>query len=150
METIGDIIAEMREYNESTNPPWVCFNEDGGVNITNLIDRIEAAVVRENRTCQESQQVDDTAKMREALKMFVDKYKTTSYTLCLENLRPVFQKAEAALSAPVRNCDNYLTPKDAMLAHLGEVYEGEKVEFGDYEWCEFVKWLFAEVKGEME
>jgi hypothetical protein len=58
------------------------------------------------------------------------------------------ERAKRALSAPPRNCDRYLTPKDAMLAHLDEVYEGEKVEFGDYEWCEFIKWLFAEAEEE--
>ena len=45
------------------------------------------------------------AKMREALEMFVTAYKTTSYTLCLENLRHAYQKAESALAEPPRNCD---------------------------------------------
>ena len=48
---------------------------------------------------------DNVKDMREALKMFVDAYSTTSYSLCLVNLRPAFQKAKAALAAPLRNCD---------------------------------------------
>lgn len=56
-------------------------------------------------TCKDSLQVGNAAKMREALKMFVDAYKTTSYTLCIENLRPAFQNAKAALSSLPRNCD---------------------------------------------
>lgn len=75
-----------------------------------------------------------------------DKYKYAPAAI----IRDAIATANAALNEPPRNCDKCLTPKDAMLAHLEEVYEGEKVEFGDYEWCEFVKWLFAEAKGETD
>lgn len=107
------------------------FGEPGGCN---------APTMGKHPTSKESLEVGDMAQMREALeKLLHGEYKDRC---------EVTQIAHAALSAPPRNCDRCLTPKDAMLAHLEEVYEGEKVEFGDYEWCEFVKWLFAEAKGE--
>lgn len=60
--------------------------------------------------------------MREALEMFVDAYRATSYSLCIENLRPAYQKADAALSAPPRNCDRFADELDAQLAFLNEVW----------------------------
>lgn len=50
---------------------------------------------------------DNIAAIRDALKSFVDAYETTSYTLCLVNLHPPFQKAKAALAKPPRNCDRF-------------------------------------------
>lgn len=50
-------------------------------------------------------EANNMAATREALKMFVDAYSTTSYTLCIENLRPALQKAKAALAKPPRQCD---------------------------------------------
>lgn len=111
-------------------------------------------------TTEKSSQVGNAAAMREALDA-INRIDTRGLNRLLYELveADIFDggqinktissvdKAKAALSAPPRNCDKYMTPKDAMLAHLDEVYQGEKVEFGDYEWCEFIKWLFAEAKG---
>ena len=47
METIKDIIAEMREHSGEIFPPWVIYNEDGGIDVTLLVNRIEAAHKRE-------------------------------------------------------------------------------------------------------
>lgn len=103
-------------------------------------------------TCKESLVVGDMTQMREALKAFVD-YSDLVCKMGVFNrnsLIAITTKAREALAKPPRNFNKCLTPKDAMLAHLEEVYDGEKVEFGDYEWCEFVKWLFAEAKGEVK
>jgi hypothetical protein len=47
METIEDIVAELREYSGELFPPWVIYNEDGGLDVSILADRIEAAHKRE-------------------------------------------------------------------------------------------------------
>jgi hypothetical protein len=107
------------------------------------------------QSCKEHSQVGNAAAMYEALKAVVKVGYPHNFQheaphirgYCYE-ITTAINKCFAALATPPRNCDKCLTPKDAMLAHLKEVYEGEKVEFGDYEWCEFVKWLFAEAKGE--
>ena len=97
-------------------------------------------------------EANNTQKMREALEAVLKCiwYKKSCTVLMdgsayIENYE---KQIREALSAPARNCDLFLTLKDAVLAHLEEVYEGEKVDFGEYEWLEFVKWLFAEAKGE--
>jgi hypothetical protein len=53
METIEDIIAELREHSGETLPPWVIFNEDGGLDVTLFADRIEAAVKAYNKEITE-------------------------------------------------------------------------------------------------
>lgn len=86
METIKDIIAEMREHSGEIFPPWVIYNEDGGIDVTLLVNRIEAAHKREAEDViaatvkaaaesasevyephTKSEQVSNAAKMREAL-----------------------------------------------------------------------------------
>jgi hypothetical protein len=162
-ETIDDIVCEMRK-----DMPRVV---DTKVILRNYADRIEAAVKHQFRETtktipHEKVGVRDAAnnellnsiksyqinssKARKALEEIMA---YVADMVCRsernESLRKaIYNSARYALSAPPRNCDKCLTPKDAMLAHLEEVFEGEKVEFGDYEWCEFVKWLFADAKGE--
>lgn len=163
METIKDIVAELREHSGELFPPWLIYNEDGGLDVSILADRIEAVHKREQEDAIaatvvaaaksasevyephiQSVPVGNAAKMREALET-ISKCDISKEEDCYT----LYRVCEAALSDPPRNCDKCLTPKDAMLAHLEEVYEGEKVEFGDYEWCVFVIWLFAEAKGEI-
>lgn len=118
--------------------PWRS-NKDSTAMATEFCDRMNA----------QGNKVGNAAKMREALEKVIEIAKREWNAF--RETSAMFEMHEictAALAAPARNCDKYLTPKDAILAHLEEVYEGEKVEFGDYEWCEFVKWLFAEAKGE--
>jgi hypothetical protein len=169
MKTVDEILREMRKMgenysiSESNDCRYVAYWLG-----TTFADRIEAAVKNQfrdttktmpevavadsattNPTSKDSLEVGNEAALREALE---------NSNGLIEELAPFgewyesaweqIKENNAALSAPPRNCDKCLTPKDAMLAHLEEVYEGEKVEFGDYEWCEFVKWLFAETKGE--
>ena len=101
MEKIDNILREMRK-----DMPRVV---DAKVILRNYADRIEAALKHETvKNCHALNAV----KMREALKMFVDAYKTTSYTLCLENLRPAFQKRKPP-SPQFRNPPN--TPKSRRL-----------------------------------
>jgi hypothetical protein len=47
METIEDIVAELREHSGELFPPWVIYNEDGGLDVSILADRIEVAHKRE-------------------------------------------------------------------------------------------------------
>ena len=50
------------------------------------------------------------------------------------------REREAALSAPPRNCDRFINAKDALKAFERETGESMAIEF--------IKWLFAEAKGE--
>ena len=50
------------------------------------------------------------------------------------------REREAALSAPPRNCDRFINAKDALKAFERETGESMAIEF--------IKWLFAETKGE--
>ena len=164
-ETIEDIVREMRKRfkpyakSDSNDARYVAY-----LGYAEFADRIEAAIQFRDLTkkeevgvsktetttptCKESLQVGNASKMRVALHLIHDQLKSyLERTISIESMiLRIKNEINAALSAPARNCDLYLTPKDAMLAHLEEVYEGEKVEFGDYEWCEFFKWLFAEAK----
>lgn len=45
-ETVAKVIGEARKENGYTTPWFVCFLEDGGVDISELLDRIEAAYKR--------------------------------------------------------------------------------------------------------
>lgn len=154
METIENIVREMREFADKDSQTIgrdVLRRE-----IQHFADRIKVAVAKSattTPTCKKSLQVGDTAQIREALVKLVeviDKYDGSSPLWWHSGAKGVIplKNAKDALAKPPRNCDKFPTPKDAMLAHLEEVYDGEKVEFGDYEWCEFVKWLLAEAKGE--
>ncbi len=100
-------------------------------------------------TCKDSLQVGNIAVMRDALEKVIKiakrEWNAFRETPAMFEMREI---CKAAISTPPRNCDKCLTLKDAMLAHLEEVYKGEKVEFGDFKWCKFIKWLFAEAKGE--
>lgn len=168
-ETIADIVAWLRRPREGENAYLTLWRDE-------IADRIEAAEKRERdagaeaakicgeigemigreEVCKQSvtncNRFGNAAMMRDALENIAEYAKAaachTEDAHLLGYLNQIAMWAEDALSAPPRNCDKYLTPKDAMLAHLDEVYEGEKVEFGDYEWCEFIKWLYAEAKEE--
>lgn len=141
METIDKILEELRsgEY-----APLANRIEEAVKSLIADRDNWRKQALAEDARANETQSVGNAAAMREALRNADIVLSQTSNGYH----SPVRQEIKAALSAPPRNCDKYLTPKDAMLAHLDEVYQGEKVEFGDYEWCEFIKWLFAEAKGD--
>ena len=86
--------------------------------------------------------IGNAAAMREALKLFIDAYRETSYSLCIENLRPAYQKADAALSAPPRNCNRH-TGWLTAIKEFNDT-EGRCKPWGDdiYD-TRFLDWLFA-------
>lgn len=96
METIKDILAEMREHSNEMTPPQIIFNEDGGIDMTILADRIEKAYAN----CNQS-------KLREALDKIQMEIKV--YDQCLISTQrlvdAIEEIIEQALSAPPRNCD---------------------------------------------
>lgn len=141
METINDIIVEMRKA-----MPRVV---DAKVILRNYADRIEAAVVRENRTSQDSLQVQsvtdcndfgNAAKMREALETIskCDIYKE-------EDCYTLYGVCESALSAPARNCDLYKSEPEAYQAYLTAMKNATEKTYVYFE-----PWLFAEAKGEVK
>ena len=147
-ETIAGIVSEMRSYNDRPPPrcAWLA-----------LADRIEAvSQFREatkeevgvskmettTPTCKESLQVGNASKMRVALHLIHDQLKSyLERTILIESMiLRIKNEINAAISAPPRNCDLYSTAKDALKAF-------EK-ETGSTVAIEFIRWLFAEAKGE--
>jgi len=133
-ETITDIIAEMRGFkryaaSDSNDCRYVAYWL-----YQTFADRLEAAHKRERG---------DAAKLREALKAIGG--------LCT-GLMPTWDGAigrikdiaEAALSAPPRNCDRFATVDEARKAH--EEYRGDYImrasNIFDFP-MEFEAWLFA-------
>lgn len=70
--------------------------------------------------------------MREALEF-------AEYEFCARGLFDASRQMAAALSAPPRNCDRFSNANEALEAFANE--KGETL-------IEFVRWLFAEAKGE--
>ena len=108
-ETIADIVADIRAQNQGLPEgsyalsPLVC-------DLLSLADRIEEAAKREcEATSEKSSQVGNVAAMREALRGLLEIVCVdckSSYEIdgkCVKCPRVV--AAEAALSAPPRNCD---------------------------------------------
>ena len=104
-ETIADIVAAMRNEGHAGNAScleWV------SAKFTSYANRIEAAAKREREaTREESSQVGNAAKMREALS---DACYAMFNFLKTQNggygeMAKALDKAKAALAAPPRNCD---------------------------------------------
>ena len=98
-------------------------------------------------TCKESSQVGNAAKMREALENIVKvgypynfQHEAPHISGYCYDITKAITKCFEALSAPPRNCDRFSNVKDALK-------ECEK-ETGSTVAIEFIKWLFAEAKGE--
>lgn len=76
--------------------------------------------------------------MREALKQIHDRVNSLDEDCGVDPVE-VRDIARAALSAPPRNCDRFSNANEAL-----EAFEKEKGET----MIEFIRWLFAEAKGE--
>ena len=138
METIRDIIAELREHVGEMTP---------------LADRIEESV----KDCNQ-------LKMREALEGLITNIEMRSSTFGLDVMvdTKTFLDAKAALSAPARNCDVYTTEadrQDAFIAYYNKTFDLK----GEYAFNtsdlkhnidsilnDYIDWLFAEAKAKGE
>ncbi len=163
-ETVADIIAEMRMGNAG-DFPFACMIGDPDtpevidfttkkvveprkinirrVTVSNLADRLEAAVKRERATCC------NAAAMREALEMVIEiadrEWRSFRETPAMKEMRDV---CTSALSAPARNCDRFEDAKTARQAWLDDANNWD--DFGSPE-LELHEWLLApaaEQKGE--
>ena len=76
--------------------------------------------------------------MREALKQILDRVNSLDEDCGVDPVE-IRDIARAALSAPPRNCDRFSNANEAL-----EAFEKEKGET----MIEFIRWLFAEAKGE--
>lgn len=132
METLNDIVREVAAEMLNTSMQEI------------TAERIHGWATRLGATCQESRQVGNAAKMREALikilgltdhlqRRFALRKLITEVVLELEQI------AENALSTPPRNCDLY--SHDEALRIWSSLPESK--ENG----C-FDVWLFAEAKGD--
>lgn len=174
MEKIDAIIAELQEHNGEMVPPWIVFNEDGGIDVTLFIDRIKSAVktleadrdnwrrqaldedARANATHKDSLEVGNAAAMREALSdacytMF--NFLKTQYGSCYEEMAKALDKAKSVLSQPPRNCDviDVMNADDEFEKAMGYTPSqtaDERDELMRENWYLFKLWLFAEAKGE--
>ena len=157
-ETIEDIVADIRAQNlglpedSYALSPLVC-------DLLSLARRIEVANAREREvdynyaqicgeigemigresTREKSSQVGNAAKMREALKQIHDRVNSLDEDCGVDPIE-VRDIARTAISAPPRNCDRFINAKDALKAFERETGESMAIEF--------IKWLFAEAKGD--
>lgn len=99
-ETLDDIEEELREHNEETTPPWVCFTEDGGLDVTNLIDRINAA--RQRDPANSAVMYKALEKIYELVMQIVEKTEDADVAC---DAWDISELCENALNAPPRNCD---------------------------------------------
>ena len=145
METVADIIREMRGYSHGMPASYHVTMSWRDFRV--LLDRIEAAHKREAVT--DCNQFSDAAKLREALKLCVDEMCDRCRDLavargnplpCLSGCEPV-RKAKAALAAPLRNCDRYASAEEAWDAYdeWADSYRAQ----GKTEPLNEVGWLFA-------
>ena len=162
-ETIADIVAEMREHNKETTPPYVCFTEEGGIDLSQIIDRIEAVTkCNQPETVTNCNGLGNAAKMREALEKMTDFINTWKDHLCGtigEEAQEHINRSEAALSAPARNCDRFDNESEmrtAFIAYYNEAFDLKGSEY-EIDTCdlkhdvdgilhEYINWLFAEAK----
>jgi hypothetical protein len=107
-------------------------------------NHLEQAVVRENRTSQESRQVGNAAKMREALEKVVEiakrEWNAFRETAAMYEMHEI---CTAALAAPPRNCDLYKSEPEAYQAYLTAMKNATRKTYVYFE-----PWLFAEAKGD--
>lgn len=157
METIDDIVREMREFADTESQS--IGRDVLRRSIQHFADRIKAAVKREREaTCRESLQVGNAAKMREALKAVYECAKDGILTI----RESAFEKVLSALAEPPRNCDLYtieVEAGEAFIAWYNTVYDLDGDELNEVSSCDlkhnvddilydYIKWLFAEAKGE--
>lgn len=164
-ETIADIVADIRAQNQGLPEdsyalsPLVC-------DLLSFADRIEAAWKREREAGAEASQIcgeigemigreaackqsvtnckhlGNAAKMREALEQIHELLSIgggSDIAMCIR-YKFAYLIAADALSTPPRNCDRFITAKDALKAFERETGESMAIEF--------IKWLFAEVIAE--
>lgn len=145
METIADIVAEMRAKTaKSKDEAW--YDKEKW---RKLCQRIEMAWEREAKAIATenavlpavciTKPVGNAAKMREALEMCVVEYSSD------EEAEVAWFKAKAALAAPPRNLDRFSSREEAFAEWF--LYNLSK-KISSLRWVDFVDWLFAEVKGD--
>lgn len=165
METVDQVLSYAREHNGETTPPWACFMEDGGVDISALLDRLEAAIKREREA------VGNAAKMREALEAVVKvgypynfQHEAPHISGYCYEITAAIDKCFAALSESPRNCDRFANEAEASKAFIvwyNTVYDLNGDKWNEVSSCDlkhniddilhdYIEWLFAEAKGEMK
>lgn len=171
-ETIADIIAEKRARADEIERDVAEKMKRGEMisdryarelvaDMRAEADRLEAALRREKAaieadalavggivgaTAKKSLVVGDAAKLREAL-VNISKYADCSAMRQHDEhtqhyIEQIRKWAEAALAAPVRNCEKYKTPEDCMRAFVSYVRKHGKLGF-IHPYTEVVKWLLA-------
>ena len=145
METISDIVAEMRKRfepyakSDSNDARYVAY-----LGYAEFADRIEAVTkCNQTESVTNCNGLGNAAKMREALGECVELLKTLHTDECgcedCCEIRAVIEDAQAALSSPPRNCDLYSSEPEAFQAYLKEMEEIPKEKY-----IYFEPWLFAE------
>lgn len=131
-QTIADIVAWLRRPRAGENAYLTLWRDE-------IADRIEAAekqsVTNCNRLC-------NAAKMREALEQIHELLSiggNPDTAMCIR-YEAAYQVAAEAISSPTRNCDRFIKANDALKAFERETGESMAIEF--------IKWLFAEAKGD--
>jgi hypothetical protein len=155
METINDIVRKVAEEMLNTSMQ----------DITAEIIYGWAVRLGDAATCKDSLQVGNAAKTREALeglmpivRIYLSKKPAPEIMtwdkkdvrkggsidkVVIIKPKEAYEKAEAALSTPARNCDLYKTESEAYQAYLTAMKNATEKTYVYFE-----PWLFDEVKGE--
>jgi hypothetical protein len=170
METIDDILREMRKRfepyakSESNDARYVAY-----LGYAEFPDRIETVVKalvadRDNwrrqalaedaranaATCENSSQVGNAAKMREALEDSNGLLEELSRIgEWYESANGQIKENNYALSAPARNCDRFENYEDALSEFENQIRIEGRLGFIN-PFTEVVNWLLAEAKGERQ
>ena len=153
-ETIAEIVAEMRSYNDRPPPrgAWLALADriEAAIQFRDLTKKEEVGVSKTETTtptCKESLQVGNASKMRVALHLIHDQLKSyLERTISIESMiLRIKNEINAALSAPARNCElakDYTEAKCLYAKYMADCYKNFDTGRS------FKDWLFAEAKGE--
>lgn len=147
------------EMKDSENPPmlWTAL-EDAydalsdalGTDGETTADVAEAKAIGRHFVIEP---VGNTMKMREALKKCTKRLDGITPYLPIELRKYVFadvQEANIALSAQPRNCDMFNAPDEALSVYCEEKGKTHPLPlWHDNEFWDFIQWLFAKVKGDI-
>lgn len=137
METINDIVAEMREFADADSQS--IGRDVLRRRIQHFADRIEKAVTNCNQS-KMREALEDSNGLLEELAL-IGEWSESAKGQITEN--------KAALSAPSRNCDRFNDPGEALSVYCEDkgITHPLLLWFGNEFWG-LLQWLFAEAKGD--
>ena len=117
-ETLADIERDLRDRADCAERHGDRETHNDGVAmlLRSIADRIEAAAKREVVSKKETTTIGNAAAMREALVWMSERMNAAVHDGSLD-CHEALRKIEAALSAPARNCDKFVTQPEMSRAY---------------------------------